>query len=74
MSEYERLHAFTRLLWDVSEALRMKGRTEAADVVHAEAVHFATERDIARAMTDVDLDTPGATEDLGRLDDDIDSE
>lgn len=68
MTEYERLTAFTRLLHDVSEALRLKGRDLAADVLHAEAVHFATERDIAKAMADADLDTPGATEDLGRLD------
>lgn len=67
--EYDRLVDFTRLLSNVAETLRLKGRTEAADVVHAEAVHFATERDIARAMADADLDTPGATEDLGRLDD-----
>lgn len=67
--EYERMHDFTRLLWDVAEALRLKGRTEAADVVHAEAVHFSIERDIAKAVADVELDTPGATEDLGRLDD-----
>lgn len=66
--EYDRLVAFTRLLSNVAEALRLKGRTEAADIVHAEAVHFATERDIAKAMADADLDTPGATEDLGRLD------
>lgn len=68
--EYRRLVAFTRLLWDVAEALRLKGRAEAADIVHAEAVHFATERDIARAMTDVELDTPVQTVDLGRLSDD----
>lgn len=70
--EYQRLVAFTRLLSDVSAALRLKGRTEAADILHAEAVHFATERDIARAvehLTD-DLDTPMQTVDLGRLSDD----
>lgn len=67
--EHQRLHDFTRLLSDVAEMLRMKGRTEAADVVHAEAVHFATERDIARAVAEADLDTPGAIQDLGRLDD-----
>ncbi|MFL0290780.1 hypothetical protein ACJH6J_07000 [Mycobacterium sp. SMC-18] len=68
--EYQRLVAFTRLLSDASAALRLKGRTEAADILHAEAVHFATERDIARAMTDVELDTPVQTVDLGRLSDD----
>ncbi|BBX00474.1 hypothetical protein BST36_16870 [Mycolicibacterium moriokaense] len=70
-SESERLHAFTRMLWDVAEMLRLKGRTEAADVVHAEAVHFAAERDIARAMADAaeELDNPIVSEDLGQLDD-----
>ncbi|BBZ57225.1 MULTISPECIES: hypothetical protein [Mycolicibacterium] len=70
MTEYERLTAFARLLSDVSAALRMKGRTEAADILHAEAVHFATERDIARAVADAELDTPMQTVDLGRLSDD----
>ncbi|MDN4520713.1 hypothetical protein QYF68_23270 [Mycolicibacterium austroafricanum] len=72
MTEYERLHDFTRLLWDVAEMLRLKGRTEAADVIHAEAVHFATERDIARAVEDAedDLAAGGPAEDLGMLDDD----
>ncbi|OKH80202.1 hypothetical protein EB75_20835 [Mycobacterium sp. ST-F2] len=68
--EYRRLVAFTRLLWDVAEALRLHGRTEAADIIHAEAVHFATERDIARAVADAELDTPMQTADLGRLSDD----
>lgn len=69
-SEYVRLVAFTRLLSNVAEALRLKGRTDAADTVHAEAVHFATERDIARAVADAELDTPMQTVDLGRLSDD----
>lgn len=71
MTEYERLHAFTRQLWNVAEALRLKGRTEAADIVHAEAVHFAAERDIARAVADAadELDNPMKSVDLGRLDD-----
>lgn len=70
-ADYERLHAFTRLLWDVAEMLRLKGRTEAAEVVHAEAVHFAAERDIARAVADAaeELDNPVKSVDLGRLDD-----
>ncbi|OKH85323.1 hypothetical protein EB75_26895 [Mycobacterium sp. ST-F2] len=70
MTEYERLTAFARLLSDVSAALRLHGRTEAADIIHAEAVHFATERDIARAVADAELDTPMQTVDLGRLSDD----
>lgn len=67
-ADYERLHAFTRLLWEVAEMLRLKGRTDAADVVHAEAVHFAGERDIARAILDADLDDPITIIDLGKLD------
>ncbi len=70
-SEYVRLVAFTRLLSNVAEALRLKGRTDAADTVHAEAVHFAGERDIARAASDLNDDlAAGASEDLGPLDDD----
>lgn len=72
MTEYERLTAFTRLLSDVAELLRAKGRTLAADVVHDEAVHFARERDIARTVAELDLDasSPIATRDLGQLPDD----
>lgn len=72
LTEYERLQAFTRLLWDVAEMLRVRGRTDAADVVHGEAVHFAGERDIAREMADAehDLQNPILSVDLGRLDDD----
>lgn len=70
-SEYGRLVAFTRLLANVAEALRLKGRTDAADTVHAEAVHFAGERDIARAVSDLDEDiSAGTSEDLGPLTDD----
>ncbi|TMS46719.1 hypothetical protein [Mycobacterium sp. DBP42] len=71
-TEYERLHAFTRLLYDTAELLRVKGRTLAADVVHDEAVHFARERDIARTAEDLgaDLDNPITTVDLGQLPDD----
>lgn len=70
MTEYERLTAFTRLLHDVSETLRLKGRTLAADVLHDEAVHFATERDIARAVADAELEDGGPGRDLGQLPDD----
>lgn len=72
MTEHERLHAFTRLLYDTAELLRAKGRTLAADVVHAEAVHFAAERDIAREVAELDIDAsnPITTHDLGQLPDD----
>ncbi|MCT7369331.1 hypothetical protein [Mycolicibacterium llatzerense] len=60
MTEYERLTAFTRLLHDTSEMLRLKGRELAADVLHDEAVHFARERDIARAIDHL-------ADDLGEL-------
>lgn len=70
-SEYVRLVAFTRLLANVAEALRLKGRTSAAATVHAEAVYFARERDIARTVADLDEDlAAGASEDLGPLTDD----
>lgn len=71
MSEYERLHDFTRLLANVAEALRLKGRADAAYMMHAEAVHFANERDIARAVAEAaeELDNPIESVDLGRLDD-----
>ena len=70
-ADYERLHDFTRLLWDVAAMLRLKGRTEAADIVHTEAINFAAQRDIARAVADVelDLDNPVKSKDLGYLDD-----
>lgn len=69
--EYERLVAFTRLLWNVSELLAVKGHTVAADVLLAEAAHFAAERDLARrvAELDADLDNPVTTIDLGELPD-----
>ncbi|MED5815726.1 hypothetical protein VST63_25485 [Mycolicibacterium sp. 050232] len=72
MTEHERLTAFTRLLYDTAELLRAKGRTLAADVVHAEAIHFAGERDIARQVAELDLDAsnPITTRDLGPLSDD----
>lgn len=71
-AEYERLVAFTRLLWDTAEMLRVKGRAEAADIVHAEVVHFAAERDIARTVAELDADAsnPITTMDLGELSDD----
>lgn len=71
MTEYERLAALTRLLYDTAELLRVKGRTEAADVVHAEAIHFAAQRDIARAMADAqeELQTLITTRDLGEMPD-----
>lgn len=72
MSEHQRLTAFTRLLHDTAELLRVKGRTEAADVVHGEAIHFATQRDIARTVTELDIDAsnPITTVDIGLLSDD----
>lgn len=72
MTEFERLTAFTRLLWDTAELLRVKGRTEAADVLHREWEHFAVERDIARTVAELDHDAsnPITTLDLGQLPDD----
>lgn len=71
MTEYERLTAFTRLLQDVAEMLRMKGRTLAADIIHDEAVHFALERDIARYAEDLaDELSTAPPRDLGQLDGD----
>ncbi|MCV7191486.1 hypothetical protein [Mycolicibacterium brumae] len=71
-TEYERLTAFTRQLQNVSEALRVKGRTLSADVLHDEAVHFAGERDIARRMAEAEAELAdgGPGRDLGELPED----